>query len=225
MLGPLVRLPEAENGEPIVSGYDLWRFVERSEDAAELNRLLYVATTRAADYLILSSSVSELGSASGPWLQLLARRFDLFDGRFLGKLPAGAAMPEVLVTSEESPPASRVSKPSRRRRSHDRGSAAQHSRQRQRRAAESRQSSPANGRGGSIPFHGCTAQCIFRLRVSTTASGSPSEASDPRSLGTLVHAVLAALDLRQPGSCHELVKRYARRHLGEDPSQVAEAGK
>ena len=53
---------------------------------------------------------------------------------------------------------------------------------------------------------------------------SPAErVLDPRGLGTLVHAVLAAMDLRQPGKIEELVSRYAKRHLGEDPSGVAEA--
>ena len=54
---------------------------ENEEDLAELSRLLYVAATRAADYLILSAGVEEPGKAAGPWMELIGRRFDLLSGR------------------------------------------------------------------------------------------------------------------------------------------------
>ena len=41
------------------SGYDLFWLSESDQEQAELVRLLYVATTRAADYLILSSGLPE----------------------------------------------------------------------------------------------------------------------------------------------------------------------
>ncbi len=221
VLGPLVRLPEADNGEATLSGYDLWRFVERSEDAAELNRLLYVATTRAADYLILSSGVPEVGSASGPWLQLLSRRFDLNDGRFLGILPAGATMPEVRVTSQEPPPASRWERTPRvdveamiDEALHSPGSSAAH----------------RHGIDTIVPSKKARRQYSFSrlygtLHLPPQVVDDPDRLAersvDPRGLGTLVHAVLAALDLRQPSNCQELVNRYAKRHLGEDPGQAA----
>ncbi len=50
-LGPVVRLPE------VTSGYELFMAAESDEESAELKRLLYVATTRAADYLILSAGL------------------------------------------------------------------------------------------------------------------------------------------------------------------------
>ena len=46
---------------------------------------------------------------------------------------------------------------------------------------------------------------------------------DPRGLGTLVHAVLAALEPSNANNRDELVRRHAMRHLNEDPGQVAEA--
>ena len=220
VLGPLVRLPDAESGEPPLSGYDLWRFVERSEDAAELNRLLYVATTRAADYLILSSGVPEVGSASGPWLQLLARRFDLGDGRFLGKRPPGSTLPEVRVTSQEPPLASRGERAPRvdvdamidealhRPRSSD---------------------APRHGIDKIVPSERARRQYSFSrlngtLHLPPQVVDDPDRLAersvDPRGLGTLVHAVLAALDIRLPSGCQELVNRYAKRHLGEDPGQA-----
>ena len=64
-----------------VSGYDLFRLTESDEEQAELVRLLYVATTRAADYLILSCGPAGVGIGPGPWTELLYRHFDPLSGR------------------------------------------------------------------------------------------------------------------------------------------------
>ena len=60
-LGPMVQCKDC------TSGYDLFHAGRKDEDLAELARLLYVATTRAADYLILAAGVPEVGSSRGPW--------------------------------------------------------------------------------------------------------------------------------------------------------------
>ena len=73
-LGPMFKDADA------TTGYDLWMMAENEEELAELNRLLYVAATRAADYLILSAGMEEPGKAAGPWMELIARRFDLMTG-------------------------------------------------------------------------------------------------------------------------------------------------
>ncbi len=71
----------SRTGSP--ADYDLWRYAEAAEEAAETNRLLYVATTRAADYLVLSSGVQQRRRrARSPGCKLLARRFDLVSGPF-----------------------------------------------------------------------------------------------------------------------------------------------
>jgi len=75
-LGPMVKYRDAN------SGFDLHALAEADEEQAELVRLLYVATTRAADYLILSAGLPDLDSARGPWMELLGRRFDLRSGEF-----------------------------------------------------------------------------------------------------------------------------------------------
>lgn len=152
-------------------------------------------------------------------MQLLARRFDLADGRFLGKLPPGAAMPEVLVTCEEPPLASR-SERAPRVDVEAMIDEALH--------GPTTTSAPRPGIGTIAPARARRQYSFSRLYgtlhlpPAVDDADRPSEPSiDPRGLGTLVHAVLAALDLRQPGSCRELVERYAKRHLGEDPAQVA----
>ena len=73
-LGPALKDPD------VTTGHDPLMAAENDEDMAELGRLLYVATTRGADYLILSSGVDDLAKPSGPWLEMLARRFDLATG-------------------------------------------------------------------------------------------------------------------------------------------------
>ncbi|MBI1901985.1 MAG: UvrD-helicase domain-containing protein [Planctomycetia bacterium] len=98
-LGPLVRPPGMES----MTGYDIRRQLEEAEDEEELVRLFYVATTRAADYLILSSGVGELGKARELWMDVLARRFNLATGAVLGKLPEGYSLPQVRVTTDEPP--------------------------------------------------------------------------------------------------------------------------
>ena len=52
-LGPALKDPNA------TTGYDLLMAAENDEEMAELARLLYVAATRAADYLILSAGVED----------------------------------------------------------------------------------------------------------------------------------------------------------------------
>ena len=92
--GPVVRTTET-------SGFELYAYAESEEDAAELVRLFYVATTRAADYLILSSGVTAIGTCKGPWLELLAERFDLQTGALRVPLPAGYAVPQIRVIASE----------------------------------------------------------------------------------------------------------------------------
>ncbi len=72
---------------------------------AELSRLLYVATTRAADYLILSSGLDDLDRARGPWLELLQRQFDLETGAVINDLanPVGNALRGVPDEKRSSP--------------------------------------------------------------------------------------------------------------------------
>ncbi len=57
-LGPLV--PSSE--KQALVGWDLHRFAEKEQDLEERKRLLYVACTRAADYLLLSSSIEDCRS-------------------------------------------------------------------------------------------------------------------------------------------------------------------
>ncbi len=103
-LGPLVRLANDEV-EPYATGMTLFDARERAAELDERKRLLYVAATRAADYLLLSSSIQSFDKPKSDWLQLLAAHFDLETGEFIGELPANYVRPQVYVAPPlEHPP-------------------------------------------------------------------------------------------------------------------------
>lgn len=104
-LGPLV--PSIDRGAACV-GWDMYQIREREEDQNEKIRLLYVACTRAADYLILSSSLRDPDKPESDWLKFLGERFDLVSGAFRAVLPPGINEPQIRVTLTE-PPATRES--------------------------------------------------------------------------------------------------------------------
>lgn len=97
-LGPLV---PSQADEKVCVGWDLYQLGEKLEDQQEMLRLLYVACTRAADYLILSSSIKELHKPTSEWLKFLGERFDLTSGDCLVDLPPGYAVPEIRVFTEQ----------------------------------------------------------------------------------------------------------------------------
>jgi ATP-dependent helicase/nuclease subunit A len=96
-LGPLV--PVEVEGKTVGAGMDLYRRVENLEDLEERKRLFYVACTRAADYLLLSSSMDDPAKPKRDWLQLVNRTIDLADGTLKRPLPPGYAAPHVRVTA------------------------------------------------------------------------------------------------------------------------------
>ncbi len=100
-LGPLVKLPARPGAEKRVTGHDLHCAISAAEDAEERIRLLYVATTRAADYLVLSSGIfpGDLDAPTAPWMKLLAERFDLQTGRCIATLPVEHPVPIVKITT------------------------------------------------------------------------------------------------------------------------------
>lgn len=91
-LGPLVQ-PEKKFGyRPEHLGLRLHALREDAAEAQEKLRLLYVAVTRAADHLILSSSLKDILAPGSGWLQLLAERYDLQTG-----LPVQTAIGEAVI--------------------------------------------------------------------------------------------------------------------------------
>jgi ATP-dependent helicase/nuclease subunit A len=97
-LGPLVK---SNSDDKVCTGWDLYQYVERREDQEEMLRLLYVACTRAADYLILSSSLADPHKPASEWLKFIGERFDLSDGTLLAPLPADYNTPQIRVITSE----------------------------------------------------------------------------------------------------------------------------
>ncbi len=216
-LGPMVKTLGPD-------GFALHAVVEKAEDRQELIRLLYVATTRAADYLILSSGVAQLGTARGPWAELLNRRFDPATGELLAPLPAGYGKPQVKVTTDEPPLPGKPSagKP---------GPALSEIVDRAIRLAEQGKGRIAS-RIGPIPVDRAARRQYSFSRLSgaphphpgdTPLRGAgdaektvaPAPQIDPLGLGTLVHEVLAEIDFSRPDDVAPLVRRFGPRHLPE----------
>jgi ATP-dependent helicase/nuclease subunit A len=232
-LGPLVRLRDEPDAKAPPSGYHLWQMLEHEEDEAELRRLLYVATTRAADHLILSSGVGDLDKPSGPWLTLLASRFDLATGDLRGPLPADEPRPQVIVTTTEP----------------DVGKAATQGgakldlealhRAIERAALDQPNRLPETAWVGKIPPDFAAPRQYSFSRLSGALARVDADNADEydiprasfadgRELGILVHSVLAALNFADSTSttstaCRALVELHAERLLIDDGAIEAEA--
>ena len=105
-LGALIKLPEQFGKRQDNLGLRMHDLLESDADDDETIRLFYVACTRAADYLILSTGFDEDKPAHSPWMQLVQSRFDintglLKDDALLGSSTAATAgretIPDILV--------------------------------------------------------------------------------------------------------------------------------
>ena len=97
-LGPLVELPKKFGQKLPHLGRQIHAELEKDETLAEIQRLLYVATTRAADLLILSGTLLEGPKGlkiEHPWLRLLNERFDLRTGQ--PRMAPGSAAGSILA--------------------------------------------------------------------------------------------------------------------------------
>ncbi len=235
-LGPMFKDPDA------TTGYDLFMAAENDEDAAESKRLLYVAATRAADYLILSSGIERRGAA-GPWMELLDKRFDIMTGRprtasaqvaptqqadspSPGSAPessptgvAAAIKPLAVVTTE---PPEIESKPANLRARRDLLKIVEKAEQM---AAEGAGRQPrcltlpeiARPALRQFSFSRLSGELLAGkgavLPGQSEESDLPEPLLDPCGLGTLVHAVLEQVDFARPDGVQELVSRLAPEHF------------
>jgi ATP-dependent exoDNAse (exonuclease V) beta subunit len=217
-LGPLVKLPDG-HPEQGFCGMDLYNIIEASEEEEERIRLLYVAATRAADYLLLSSGVKDLDKPESPWMSLLARRFDLRTGELRVKLPAGYARPQVRVTLEEPPLPAERGGAARRPSLVELADQAAH-------LASIGDCDVAALSGPVAADLSARRQFSFsrlhgKLKVPLTAAEAveavpaplPTVQVDALELGTLVHAVLAEISFGQSIDVRALVARHAMRQM------------
>ncbi len=209
-LGPMVKDDES------TVGYHLFSLAEREEAEAEIVRLLYVACTRAADYLVLSSGLDKLGKTKGPWMELLSRRFDLFTGKLLE-----AATPDQLVKVTlsrpplKSEPSETIGRQSLKKILEKAGKKAKKGEGRLPKylapvaadRAARRQFSFSRLSGA---LHERTPASIVTL---PETEDFLEPALDPLGLGTLVHAALEEIDFANPGDFAAIIRRHASMHL------------
>jgi ATP-dependent helicase/nuclease subunit A len=229
-LGPVLKDDEA------TTGYDLLMAAERDEEQAELGRLLYVATTRAADRLILSAGVEEPGECRGPWMELLAKRFNLTSAEGWAlqcpvaqcpaeppTTPTSQSHALVTVTTSAPPIQSKPVDPRQRRDLM--------------KIAEKAELMAAEGQGKQ-PRYLQVVPCdlaarrqysfsrltgTLHARAAALDAGESNLSDQPRidalGLGTLVHAVLEEIDFAAPADVVQRVRRLAEQHLSGDQRQ------
>ncbi len=229
-LGPLVQSTEKKD----IVGWDLHQFVEREHDREERKRLLYVACTRAADYLLLSSSVDNLDKPSSEWMKWINEHFALADGTLQQELPPGYRTPEILVTT--SPPTTdrKPLGPARGAdlekliaETHDFAEAGKGV------VPEGVRAVPANSAARKrFSFSRLSGQ----LLATDTAREGAVEAedafedeptTDARGRGSLVHAVLERVDFANPGDevaslCQQLAPKYVEDQWEQAATDAAE---
>ncbi len=105
---------EGSSGTGLSLGWSTYRTIEQEEEQKEALRVLYVATTRARERLILSAGTAADGNPVSPALRLLAARFDRAIGECTADLPEGFPRPQVRVIVEPPPPPISRQKPRKR---------------------------------------------------------------------------------------------------------------
>jgi ATP-dependent helicase/nuclease subunit A len=171
------------------------------DEKDEAIRVFYVATTRARDLLVLSTSGDPGGSSSTPVMKLLRKRFDFETGECLAPLPDGWPVPRADVRM--GTPIASAPSPHRRQRPPVRAVA---------RLIESAlevppdHATPATNR--SIPTY---------LELDPSHTLSPADASVDR----LVRAILVDPRSRRPGALGEVATELARRQMPTLPPRVA----
>jgi ATP-dependent helicase/nuclease subunit A len=104
-LGCVARPPADEDGAAFPDfAHRLWQAGTDLEEWEEDIRTLYVACTRARDYLVLSAALPDAYQPAGPWMLTLAERFDLGTGLCLAGDVAPGRRPAVRVHDGLRPP-------------------------------------------------------------------------------------------------------------------------
>jgi ATP-dependent helicase/nuclease subunit A len=104
-LGCVVKPPADEDTPPFTDfAWRLWKARNELEDWQEDLRTLYVACTRACDYLVLSAALNESAMQGNAWMRTLTERFDVASGACLAPDIAESERPRVRVTYAEDLP-------------------------------------------------------------------------------------------------------------------------
>jgi ATP-dependent helicase/nuclease subunit A len=232
-LGPLVNLPPDDEREKAPIGMNLFCAAQRLEECHERQRLLYVACTRARDYLILSSSLEDTNQLKSDWMELLAERYELADGKLRAALPEGFEAPQVYVT-----PQAEAADPPGRPRGADLLKLV--ARARELAVAEMpsipREVEPIpvdRVARRQFSFSQLTGQLVQRGVPAEPLAGADSlepiaAAFDPRGFGSLVHDVLARVDFGErslAATIADWCEHLAPQYVVEDAQRAAESAR
>jgi ATP-dependent helicase/nuclease subunit A len=229
-LGPLVQPPIDDDADKSETGMSLFTAREKTQELDERKRLLYVACTRAADYLILSSSLQSFDDPASDWMKLIAERFNLADGELLASLPEDYGKPGVFVRGAAEPEGAA----NRRSRGPDLLKVLDEAH----RLAEKGQgisprevepipvNSAARRQFSFSRLTGKIIRCDMPALIASTpvderAGSSTIPFLDPRSLGTLVHDVLARIDLNEPASIAAWAEHLAPNHVIQNADEAS----
>ncbi len=175
----------------------------------ELDRLFYVACTRAADYLIVSSAMCKFDGSGDRWIETLAGSFDIDTGECL--VPGSTAQVLVNRSTDTTPLDSKASD--------RRGLAKAITMARERELAVPSEIGnididPASRRRFSVTR--LSGQLIAeRPRYVASDESTLNDSSntlDPLGFGTLVHAVLERIDFAKPEGAAAWAARLAPFH-------------
>jgi ATP-dependent helicase/nuclease subunit A len=238
-LGPLVPQPYDDENEKSATGMSLFGALDRAAELDERKRLLYVACTRAADYLILSSSLADYEKPKSDWMNLIGERFDLKSGDLAASLPPDYEAPRVRVSAEPQSD----DKPLGKSRGPD-----------LLKILEDAQRLAATGAGivprevepvavdrsarrqfsfsrltGQLTITNTAAPQSWVAPVAPTGATQPQEAKvDPLRFGTLVHDVLARIDLAAKRSAQDIAdwcELLASQHVVLNAAEAATAAR
>ncbi len=232
-LGPLVPLADRDGA----LGRDLYRRLEDVADLDERKRLLYVACTRAADYLILSSSIDDVDAPRSDWLQLVDARVSLADGSLRGALPSDYGTPQVRVTVQR-PTVDEENAANQRGANLDRlvvktREIAAKEPNRSKLPREAEPLPPEASARRRFSFSQITGQLAPIDQTPDEETDAPLPDDDDeqpplgdgggRDFGTLVHAVLQRIDFRRPQDARRLADFLAPQLVGAAPERAADA--
>ncbi len=223
--GPMIPPPSEFNEDkknPKVTFWDIYRYEEQMAELEESMRIFYVAATRAADYLILSTGWGKKTPQS-PWMRLLDQRFDLETGQLKANLPEGYPAPEIRVVQTRPEFTGQTVSDRTRRYLED--------------LLQKTDQTLQEG-GGRVPAsigplppdsEAPRRYSFSRLSGQLQLLAVGEETSDRRQeylpeagmgreealdLGILIHAILAQMDYRSPEGVADAAARLAFRHLG-----------
>ncbi|MCO6044896.1 UvrD-helicase domain-containing protein [Aeoliella sp. ICT_H6.2] len=217
-LGPLVGTSGlSDDSRSATTGLKLFQHVDRQDDAAETDRLFYVACTRAADYLMLSSAIEDIEQPKGPWLKRLSEVFELETGDLIDpSIASEDKRPRVAASLTKAPAARPFSSGSsvdwlkivEKAKRQKPNPAIEHSAQRLAVSPTARRRYSVTRLSGQIIPSGAEWWRDDEVEADEIATTD----YDPLGFGTLVHAVLERCDLSEPSTIAQWSQLLAPHH-------------